>query len=105
MRFKNSLFLLLLLSLGFVLGACGGGEESSGTDEATDETSEATEDSGGEKTLVFARGGDSESLDPGSTSDGESSRVTQQVLETLLTFEKESFELQPGLAHDWEVSD
>src|SRR5699024_7894319 len=42
---------------------------------------------------------------PGSTSDGESSRVTQQVLETLLTFEKESFELQPGLAHDWEVSD
>src|SRR5690625_3644673 len=111
MKLRGSFLLMLLLSLVLILGACGGGgdeesdAESSDSSETTDESSEEAEDSEGEKTLIFARGGDSESLDPGSTSDGESSRVTQQVLETLLTFEAESFELEPGLAHDWEVSD
>src|SRR5699024_2301140 len=42
---------------------------------------------------------------PGSTTDGESSRVTRQVLEGLLDFEPETFDIQPGLAHDWDVSD
>ena len=111
MKLRGSFLLMFLLSLVLILGACGGGgdeesdAESSDSSETTDESSEEAEDSEGEKTLIFARGGDSESLDPGSTSDGESSRVTQQVLETLLTFEAESFELEPGLAHDWEVSD
>mgnify|MGYP001443607265 CR=1 FL=1 len=110
MRFKWSLLLLMLLSLILVLGACGGGDEQSDADDSSsdstsEEAADESEDSGGEKVLVYARGGDSESLDPGSTSDGESSRVTQQVLETLLTFEAESFELEPGLARDWEVSD
>lgn len=110
MRFKWSLLLLMLLSIILVLGACGGGDEQSDADDSSsdstsEEAADESEDSGGEKVLVYARGGDSESLDPGSTSDGESSRVTQQVLETLLTFEAESFELEPGLARDWEVSD
>ncbi len=109
MRLRWSFLCMLLLSLGLVLAACGSGDEQSDSSDSSnsseEEGSEATEESEGEKTLVFARGGDSESLDPGSTSDGESSRVTQQVLETLLTFEAESFELEPGLAHDWEVSD
>ena len=104
---RNGLLLLgLLIACMLVLAACGGGSD--------EETSNAGDDAGGqddgvveddEKTLIFARGGDSESLDPGSTSDGESSRVTKQVLETLLDFEDESFELKPGLAHDWDVSD
>ncbi len=111
MKLRDSFLLMLLVSLVLILGACGGGgdeesdADSSGSSETTDESGEEAGDSDGEKTLIFARGGDSESLDPGSTSDGESSRVTQQVLETLLTFEAESFELEPGLAHDWEVSD
>ncbi len=106
MKRNGSLLLGLLIACMLVLAACGGGSD--------EETSNAGDDAGGqddvveedgEKTLIFARGGDSESLDPGSTSDGESSRVTKQVLETLLDFEDESFELKPGLAHDWEVSD
>ncbi|PXW86359.1 peptide/nickel transport system substrate-binding protein [Pseudogracilibacillus auburnensis] len=110
-RSKWSLLLMLMFLLMLVLSACGGGEDEPSEAEGdadtteTDDGSDATEDSGGEKTLVFARGGDSESLDPGSTSDGESSRVTRQVLETLIDFAPDSFELEPGLAKEWEVSD
>src|SRR5699024_10784351 len=78
-------------------------EDDAAETETEDDAEEAAAE--GEQVLVFARGGDSESLDPGSTTDGESSRVTKQVLEGLLTFEKDSFDLLPGLAHDWEVSD
>ncbi len=96
---RNNTFLLsLLVVFMLVLAACGGGD-----DDAGDNDEGASDDE--EKTLVFARGGDSESLDPGSVSDGESSRVTHQVLETLVDFEEDSFELKPGLAHDWEMSD
>lgn len=101
---KNNTFLLsLLVIFMLVLAACGGGDDDATDNDATDNDESASDDE--EKTLVFARGGDSESLDPGSTSDGESSRVTRQVLETLLDFEEDSFELKPGLAHDWEMSE
>lgn len=95
------LFVGIMLTLIVVLAACGDNEE---TDPDTT-NNDATDNDGEEQVLVFARGGDSESLDPGSTTDGESSRVTRQVLESLLEFDKESFDLKPGLAHDWEVSD
>ena len=99
MNFRKLLLGLFLSLFVVALAACGGGDDTAGGGES----GEVTED--GEKVLIFARGGDSESLDPGSTSDGESSRVTHQVLETLLEFDLETFELKPGLAHDWEVSD
>lgn len=121
MKSRFSILAMLLLMFVLVLAACsgdGGANTSEPADENTEEAGEdATEsetDAGeeeadasasGEQVLVFARGGDSESLDPGSTTDGESSRVTRQVLEGLLDFEADSFELKPGLAHDWEVSD
>lgn len=122
MKFRLSLLAVLFLAFLLVLTACNddGGDTSDSTDSTDDTTTEtddsstdATEDEedeeaaspSGEQVLVFARGGDSESLDPGSTTDGESSRVTKQILEGLLEFEEDSFELKPGLAHDWEVSD
>lgn len=121
MKVKFSFLVALMLAFILVLAACSGdgGADSASTEEEeeagaaeesednTAEDSDAEADSGaeGEQVLVFARGGDSESLDPSSTTDGESSRVTRQILETLLTFEEDSFELEPGLAHDWEVSD
>lgn len=121
MRYRFILFLTFMLAITLVLTACDGdedesaeevdatessesdGEESSGSED--DSNSEASSDSEGDQVLVFARGGDSESLDYASTTDGESSRVTKQVYESLLEFEKDSFEVKPGLAHDWEVSD
>src|SRR5699024_6504653 len=105
MRLKKVFLLSFLLMLIAILAACGGEDATDGKQQETSDNGgdDVTED--GEKVLIFARGGDSESLDPGSTSDGESSRVTHQVLETLLEFDLETFELKPGLAHDWEVSD
>lgn len=118
MKLRLPLLAALLFIFVLVLSACSGdgganteepaddgGTETETEGESTDdgESEEAT--ASGDQVLVFARGGDSESLDPGSTTDGESSRVTKQVLEGLLTFEKDSFELKPALAHDWEVSD
>lgn len=115
MKLRVTLLAALLIFL-LALVACsgdGGANTSDTPDEDATETDAGENDdaeveeatAAGDQVLVFARGGDSESLDPGSTTDGESSRVTHQVLEGLLTFEKDSFELLPGLAHDWEVSD
>lgn len=112
MKLRLSILALLLSAFMLVLAACSGDggadpdevpADDAGETETEDEAVDA--EASGEQVLVFARGGDSESLDPGSTQDGESSRVTQQVLEGLLTFEENSFELEPALAHDWEVSD
>jgi len=107
-------FIFMLIGL-LILTACGGdngsSEEQDPDDDSSEEQDTDTDDDttgdtdGGEKVLVFARGGDSESLDFGSTTDGESSRVTKQIYESLLEFDKESFDLKAGLAHDWEVSD
>ncbi|SFA89248.1 peptide/nickel transport system substrate-binding protein [Lentibacillus halodurans] len=108
MKFRFWALMVLLLAFMLLFAACSGGEDTGATDESDgDSGGEAETESGsdGEDVLVFARGGDSESLDPGSTTDGESSRVTKQVLESLLDFDKESFDVVPGLAHDWDVSD
>ncbi|MEC5425373.1 ABC transporter substrate-binding protein [Virgibacillus sp. C22-A2] len=118
MKLKFKLLLAFMLAFILVLAACsgdggadGGTDEGndSGAEEETDDGADADDDSDaeseGDQVLVFARGGDSESLDPSSTTDGESSRVTVQVLESLLQFDEDSFELLPGLAHDWDVAD
>ncbi|WP_277674223.1 ABC transporter substrate-binding protein [Piscibacillus halophilus] len=113
---KLSFLLTLLLALMLILAACSGdstdepeedpdNETEEENNEEGSEDEEASEGDGEDQVLVFARGGDSESLDFASTTDGESSRVTKQIYESLLEFDKESFDLKPGLAHDWEVSD
>ena len=112
MKLKFSIFIVWLLAIFLVLAACSGdggqngGESEEGSDPDVAEEAEAdTGDAEGDQVLIFARGGDSESLDPASTTDGESSRITKQIYECLLEFDKESFEVLPGLAHDWEVAD
>src|SRR5690625_52850 len=95
-RINRSYVVVFMLALILVLGACSEKEQSnedSGAKEPAEENSDE------EQALIFARGGDPESLDPGSTSDGDSSRVTRQVLEGLLEFEEECFEVRPVLAH------
>ncbi|GAA0322862.1 ABC transporter substrate-binding protein [Oceanobacillus oncorhynchi subsp. oncorhynchi] len=112
MKLKFSIFIVWLLAIFLVLAACSGdggqngGESEEGSDpDAAEEAEADTGDAEGDQVLIFARGGDSESLDPASTTDGESSRITKQIYESLLEFDKESFEVLPGLAHDWEVSE
>ncbi|MET3682016.1 peptide/nickel transport system substrate-binding protein [Alkalibacillus flavidus] len=124
MKVKYSWLIAMVFALVLVLAACGGeGDDSSSDDGSSDEDqsedqsgsdndssdseggSDSADSGDGEDILVYARGGDSESLDFASTTDGESSRVTKQIYESLLEFEEDSFEIKPGLAQDWEVSD
>src|SRR5918912_1332598 len=53
---------------------------------------------GGSSTFIFGRGADSVCLDAVNASDGESFRATRQVMDTLLRFKPESFDLAPALA-------
>ncbi|MCM3388493.1 ABC transporter substrate-binding protein [Ureibacillus chungkukjangi] len=102
--------LIMLLALSVLLAACSAEE---GTTEEPAETSEETNDgTTTEETeeavpqiLVFGRGGDSVSLDPAIVTDGESFKVTENIFETLLNFGEQDTTINPGLAHDWEVSE
>lgn len=105
---KKYLILLMLAFVLLIMAACsgdGGANPEDANDDAGTEDNGSDASASEDQVLVFARGGDSESLDPGSTTDGESSRVTRQILESLLDFDKESFEIKPGLAHDWDISE
>ena len=98
---------LLLLVLSTVLAACSGDDGNSGDTEDKDEDKGAVEEtgSGSGETLVFGRGGDSTSLDPSRTTEGEAFKVTINLFETLLTFEEEGTAVEPGLAKSWEPSE
>jgi peptide/nickel transport system substrate-binding protein len=56
-------------------------------------------------TFIFGRGGDSVQLDPATVTDGESFRVTGQVLEPLFQYEDGGTRPIPALATDYSVSD
>lgn len=93
---KSRLFFTLLLALLIapILSACSGGETESGSSEE-----------GGNKVFVFARGGDSVSLDPSGVTDSESENVSQSMLETLVTFAEGETTVAPMLAEEWMESD
>lgn len=86
------MFILICL-FPFLLMACSG-EESGGSESA------AAQD-----TLIFARGGDSVSLDPSEVTDGESENVAQSILETLTTFAEGETTVEPMLATEWNESE
>src|SRR5699024_11579571 len=97
---KKFLLLLLLLTLGTILAGCSGGDNEAGGNE--DEEVHANE-SGGGGTLMFGRRSDSTSLDSSRTTEGETFKVTKNIFETIVEFEDGGTEIEPGLAHDWEV--
>lgn len=55
--------------------------------------------------LVYLRGNDSKKLDPGDVTDGESSKVIEQIFDTLTRFKPGSVEVEPSLATAWSHSD
>lgn len=57
-----------------------------------------------EKVLVVGRGGDSVSLDPASAEDGESARVTVNIFDTLVEYERDGIGVRPALAVSWQPS-
>jgi peptide/nickel transport system substrate-binding protein len=54
--------------------------------------------------LVFGRGADSVGLDPAVVTDGESFRVTRNIYESLLEYQRDSTGVIPGLAERWDTS-
>lgn len=107
----------LLLALLLVLTACvaGAPAPAGAGDEAAAESTEAPaqegeaaegpgpEDMGG--TLIVGRGGDSVILDSGPTTDGESARVINEIVEPLVRLEGTSTRPIPWLATSWDTED
>ncbi len=80
--------ILLLILAPVAVVSCGGG------------------DGGGKTGIIYARGSDSNKLDPHDVSDGESVKVIDQIYETLVEFpEDPKDDLKPGLAVDWKHSE
>ncbi|MEK5078181.1 ABC transporter substrate-binding protein [Solibacillus sp. FSL W7-1436] len=105
-----SLMMLLVMSL--FLAACGADDEETSSSETSNDSSTNTDSSTTDNSssttpqvLVFGRGADSVSLDPGIVTDGESFKVTQNLFETLLNFGEQDTTINPGLAKEWEVSE
>lgn len=104
MKKRNGLWLLVIgFIFSVVLAGCNssstGGEKEPGSKD--DPGSE--EAAGG--TLVFGRGGDSTSLDPAATTEGEAFKVTVNLFETLVNFGEQDTEIEPGLATEWAPSE
>lgn len=57
-----------------------------------------------EKTLIFARGSDSVSLDPTIIVDGESAKVCNNIYDNLVRYKEGSTEVEPALAESWECT-
>ncbi|WPK13973.1 ABC transporter substrate-binding protein [Lysinibacillus louembei] len=99
----------MLLALSIFLVACGTDKENEGN--SSTPSTDSTDDGGKEEAsskpqiLVFGRGGDSVSLDPGIVTDGESFKVTQNLFETLLNFGEDDTTIHPGLAKEWSISE
>lgn len=100
---KKTLKVLLIsfLAMSLFLVGC----NSSKTNEnAGGKTNNGTSAGPKKDTLVFARGGDSTSLDPITTTEGETFKVTDNIFENLLSYGPQDTTVQPGLAEKWEVT-
>ncbi|CAH2715635.1 Periplasmic dipeptide transport protein [Neobacillus rhizosphaerae] len=100
---KRSILVLLisLLAISMFLAGC-----NSKTNNETDGKKDPGTSNGSKKdTLVYGRGGDSTSLDPITTTEGEAFKVTINIFETLLVYGDKDTSIKPGLAEKWETSD
>lgn len=106
--------LLFILVLSFVLGGCNsnksGGEKNGNAGNTGNSGNEGKagnegkEEKAGGGILIYGRGGDSVKLDPASVTDGESLIVSEQIIETLVEYEKENTEIIPHLAKKWDIT-
>jgi peptide/nickel transport system substrate-binding protein len=98
--FKTLLVAFLAISM-FLVGC------SSKTNQDSDDKKDPVvkEETPAKDTLVYGRGGDSVSLDPISTTEGETFKVTENIFETLVAFGEQDTTINPGLAEDWTVTE
>ncbi|MFE8698704.1 ABC transporter substrate-binding protein [Cytobacillus sp. FJAT-53684] len=113
MKKRNGiLFVIFALLLSLALVGCSNNNSTGGTkeedgekDTGTEGTTEPEDTNTTGGTLVFGRGGDSTSLDPAATTEGEAFKVTVNLFETLINFGEQDTEIEAGLATEWETSD
>lgn len=102
---KNTFKMLLvfLLAIGMLLAGCNSSKTNNNAEGGKKEP--AKEAGPAKDTLVYGRGGDSVSLDPITTTEGETFKVTINIFETLLNYGEQDTTIHPGLAEKWEVTD
>lgn len=98
--FKTLLVAFLAISM-FLVGCSNKTNQNS--DDKKDPVVE--EETPAKDTLVYGRGGDSVSLDPISTTEGETFKVTENIFETLVSFGEQDTTINPGLAESWTVTE
>src|SRR3954452_15838311 len=98
MRNRVRLILTLTLVLSLLLVGCSNQPSSSTGDAKSD-----GENNG--ETLIFGRGADSYSLDPQNANEIETWKVSKNIYETLVEYDKETTEILPKLATEWSVSE
>ena len=102
MRGKLLKFALPVVAfLALIAAGCGGGDNESTGGTSPSETTGG----GGGGTLVFGSAADPVALDGILVSDGESSRVIEQIFETLVDLKPGTTDVEPGLAESWESSE
>ena len=100
-RGKSLKFALLLVAvLALAAAGCGGGDNEQRRN--IDRRDHGRRWGG---TLVFASAADPVALDGILVSDGESSRVIEQIFETLVDLKPGTTDVEPGLAESWEADD
>ncbi len=102
-----TIVVVLAFSTVFALSGCSSNEESKPTTSESQTTPEPTPAEPVAKvqdTLIFGRGGDSQSLDPAIVTDGESLKIGHQVFDSLLEYKEGSTEVQGALAESWQVT-
>jgi peptide/nickel transport system substrate-binding protein len=99
--FKMLLVALLAISM-FLVGC---NNKTNQTSDDPKEPAVEEEETPKKDTLVFGRGGDSTSLDPITTTEGETFKVTENIFETLVAFGEQDTTINPGLAESWTVTD
>lgn len=91
--------LITVLALSMFLVGCGNQSNKNSGNNASNAGNGSKKD-----TLIYGRGGDSTSLDPITSTEGETFKVTINIFETLLNYGPQDTTLHPGLAKKWEVS-
>ncbi|MCD7036393.1 ABC transporter substrate-binding protein [Metabacillus sp. GX 13764] len=98
-RLLAPLILILMLVLAAALAGCSGTAKTDDTKKPASDTAKPAKD-----TLVYGRSGDSTSLDPITTTEGEAFKVTENIYERLLKYGDNDTTVQPALAEKWDVS-
>ncbi len=83
------------------LAGCAGKGTSTGSAASGESSGQKTEAS---NTLTYAQGAEPRGLDPALVDDGESAKITCNIYEGLLKYDKDSTKAEPCLAKSWKVS-